>query len=206
MWASRLLSHRRRQRCGVNIQVETVGEVYMVVAGCPEPVDNHAEKAAMMALAMMETIKLLKQERSDLFGIPMNEIEIRIGLNSGPIVAGVIGRVNPRFKLFGDTVNKASRMESTCVPGRIQVGHVPMACCCACHGGLSDTCRHAPHAVVPPHLPSLSPSLLRALLPRVSVSLIVAADPAAAERIVQESAGPHFIARVQHREQRRGPY
>ena len=77
-------------------QVETVGEVYMVVAGCPTPKKRHAERACIMALAMCECMESLRKEVETQFGVPAQELNIRIGLNTGPIVAGVVGISNPR--------------------------------------------------------------------------------------------------------------
>lgn len=102
-------------------KVETVGAVFMVVCGCPDRVKNHVEIIANLALSMIRAIPGLKKcLRSYSWG-EIFDLDVRIGLNSGSIMAGVVGVRNPRFKLFGDTVNVASRMESTTVPGSIQI-------------------------------------------------------------------------------------
>jgi class 3 adenylate cyclase len=95
-------------------KIKTIGDAYMVVAGLPEPRADHAEAIADMALDMMHVM-----ERFDVkIG---NPLKIRIGVNSGPAVAGVIGKKKFIYDLWGDTVNTASRMESHGIAGEIQV-------------------------------------------------------------------------------------
>jgi guanylate cyclase len=99
--------------CGVE-KIKTIGDSYMAVAGAPEPRTDHAQAAVALARAMLDAMTDARQ-RLDL------PLQLRIGLASGPVVAGVIGQRRILFDLWGDTVNTASRMESAGVPGRIQV-------------------------------------------------------------------------------------
>jgi adenylate cyclase len=100
-------------RFGVE-KIKTIGDAYMAVAGVPTRRDDHAAAMAEMALAMREALA----EHNREFGSALN---IRIGINSGPVVAGVIGLKKFIYDLWGDTVNLASRMESHGVPGEVQV-------------------------------------------------------------------------------------
>ena len=102
-------------------KIETVGHVYLCAGGCPEPSGDHAVCAADMALAMLQVLPLVRQAVERETGVPGHSLDLKVGLNSGPCAAGVVGIKNPRYKLVGDTVNTASRMESTCVAGRIQM-------------------------------------------------------------------------------------
>lgn len=95
-------------------KITTIGDGYLAVAGLPEPRADHMEAAASLALAMM---KVLGQVR-----VPGGfDMAMRIGLASGSVVAGVIGRRKFRYDVWGDTVNTASRMESHSLPGEIHV-------------------------------------------------------------------------------------
>ena len=95
-------------------KIKTVGDAYMVVAGLPDPRPDHPAAAAEMALAMQDELGRLRAAL-DL------DLSIRVGMQSGPVIAGVIGRRKFIYDLWGDTVNTASRMESSGLPGRIQV-------------------------------------------------------------------------------------
>ncbi|KAG7397796.1 hypothetical protein PHYBOEH_000177 [Phytophthora boehmeriae] len=103
-------------------KVETIGAVYMVVGGCPDMIPNHAELVANLALDMIRCIPEVgaKIARKS-WGQMVTNLNIRVGINTGGLMAGVVGIRNPRFKLFGDTVNVASRMETTNLPGQIQI-------------------------------------------------------------------------------------
>jgi class 3 adenylate cyclase len=95
-------------------KIKTVGDAYMAVGGLPQPRPDHAEAVADMALAVREEVA----RHLDPGGRPL---QVRIGIDTGPVVAGVIGRRKFSYDLWGDTVNTASRMESNGVPGCIQV-------------------------------------------------------------------------------------
>lgn len=103
-------------------KIKTIGDAYLVVGGLPTPRPDHAEAIADLALSMQKAIT-----RFTLPGYPLhsdNSLKMRIGINTGPVGAGVIGTSKFAYDLWGDTVNTASRMESHGVPGQIQVSAI----------------------------------------------------------------------------------
>ncbi|MBP0012769.1 MAG: adenylate/guanylate cyclase domain-containing protein [Roseofilum sp. SBFL] len=95
-------------------KIKTIGDAYMVAGGIPMERSDHAEAIANMALEMQESIEQFNHQSQEQF-------KIRIGINTGPVVAGVIGTKKFSYDLWGDAVNTASRMESHGLPGKIQV-------------------------------------------------------------------------------------
>jgi adenylate cyclase len=111
----RLFSHFDDLAASYGLEkIKTIGDAYMVAAGVPDPRPDHAEVLARLALDMCA---------STAPGGAVGDLglQLRIGINSGPVVAGVIGRKRFLYDLWGDAVNVASRMESAGTPGRIQI-------------------------------------------------------------------------------------
>lgn len=98
-------------------KIKTIGDAYMAVAGVPNAMPDHVRAAADMGLAIRESVSELRWPN----GVP---ISLRIGIASGPVIAGVIGNRKFAYDVWGDTVNAASRLESTAAPGTIQVSEV----------------------------------------------------------------------------------
>ena len=95
-------------------KIKTIGDAYMVACGLPVPRLNHTEAIADMALEMQRVITQFRMDTGEAF-------QLRIGINTGPVIAGVIGMKKFIYDLWGDTVNVASRMESQGISGGIQV-------------------------------------------------------------------------------------
>jgi len=105
-------------------KVETVGDVYMVAAGAPEPVKEHGAMIANLALDMNQRVPEIK-DPGDESG--KDTVHIRIGMHSGPVVTGLVGLKMPRFCFFGDTVNTSARMQTNCEVNKIQISEYAKA-------------------------------------------------------------------------------
>jgi class 3 adenylate cyclase len=94
-------------------KIKTIGDAYMVAGGLPEPIEDHAARVVDLGLAMIEAAS---QE-----GGRMADLQLRVGVHSGPVIGGVIGHRKFAFDVWGETVNVASRLESNGIAGRVQV-------------------------------------------------------------------------------------
>lgn len=101
-------------------KVKTIGDAYLVAAGIPETRKDHCEAVVRMALGMMERLGRVNRDAGWSF-------RMRIGIHSGPVVAGIIGSLRMSYDVWGDTVNVASRLESTAPPDRIHVSEAVVA-------------------------------------------------------------------------------
>ena len=101
-------------------KIKTVGDAYLAVAGVPEPRADHADAAAELAWRMTETVTALGPELGA-------DYRLRVGLHSGPVLAGVIGRRKFSYDVWGDTVNVASRLQQLSVPGEVTISSATAA-------------------------------------------------------------------------------
>lgn len=95
-------------------KIKTIGDAYMAASGIPEPTDDHLERLALMAQSMQEAVSELRDET----GIPL---QIRVGIASGPVMAGVIGTQKFTYDVWGPTVNLAARLENKSTPGKVLI-------------------------------------------------------------------------------------
>ena len=98
-------------------KIKTVGDAYMCAGGLPKPMPDHAHKMVEAAFEIVEFVRESKKYDPD----DMTRFEIRVGINTGPVVAGVVGTKKFAYDIWGDTVNIASRMESNSEPGKINI-------------------------------------------------------------------------------------
>ena len=102
-------------------KVETIGDSYVAVCGLPEPNANHAVTMARFARDVVHKMNSLTKKLEAVLGPGTAELQMRVGLNSGPVTAGVLRGEKSRFQLFGDTVNTSARMESNGIKNQIQI-------------------------------------------------------------------------------------
>jgi class 3 adenylate cyclase len=108
------------KRRGV-FKVETIGDCYVAVTGVPEPQKDHAVIMCRFARDMMNACRTMTKRLETKLGPDTGDLDMRVGIHSGPVTAGVLRGERSRFQLFGDTMNTASRTESTGLKGKIQL-------------------------------------------------------------------------------------
>jgi class 3 adenylate cyclase len=101
-------------------KIKTIGDCYMLVGGLPNHRDDHAHAVADASLEMLEALEYINEKNNI-------SLAMRVGVHSGPVVAGVIGKIKFTYDIWGDTVNVASRMESSGMPGKIQISEQTQA-------------------------------------------------------------------------------
>ncbi len=95
-------------------KIKTIGDAYMAVSGAPDPVEDHSERMLILAIRMLAAIREIAADRGE-------DLDLRIGIATGPITAGVIGKAKFAYDVWAPTVNLASRLESSGTAGRVQV-------------------------------------------------------------------------------------
>ena len=115
-------------------KIKTIGDAYMAAAGLPRPRPDHAGAVVQLGLGMIEAVERINQAKALNF-------QLRVGIHTGPVVAGVIGRDKFIYDVWGDTVNVAHRLEDAGVPGRVQVSAVT-------RGALAGRFRFEPRRVL----------------------------------------------------------
>jgi len=114
--------------CCCLLSVETVGDCYVAVAGLPVPRKDHAVVMAKFATDCLVKMKETVHRLETSLGPDTGDLNLRVGLHSGPVTAGVLRGDKGRFQLFGDTMNTASRMESNGGKGRVHISGDTAAC------------------------------------------------------------------------------
>ena len=114
--------------------METIGDCYLAITGCPSPQDDHAIRMAKFARDCMFKVQELTDVLAGSLGDDTRNLSFRVGLHSGSVTAGVLRGDRTRFQLFGDAVNTAARMESHGVKGRIHVSQATFEAICEHEG------------------------------------------------------------------------
>ncbi|TVR88609.1 MAG: hypothetical protein EA411_04445 [Saprospirales bacterium] len=122
-------------------KIKTIGDCYMAVCGLPDENKDHALKSVQAAIEMQEFMRENNRRKKDTSGNPI--FEIRIGLHSGPVVAGIVGTKKFQYDIWGDTVNTANRLETACKPGKINISEstyklVEGKFNCECRGNIDS--------------------------------------------------------------------